>query len=283
MLGLVLPSLRNPFFPDLIASVTTVAADRGYGVLIAVSENPTDEVLRMVRSSTVDGIVVVGATSGRDTVAGVNEINVPIVAFDRAPSQLRTTVFSVDNELGAATVTQHLISKGHSRIAHISGPRGLGVSEQRARGFRRALEKAGLEDYPEFRVFGDFTEESGFAVIDQLFDVAQPPTAIFAANDMMAIGVLSALKVKKIAPAGVAVAGFDGLTISRYVSPRLTTYRQPISELTMLCIQQLLLAVEAQDPGMLCGPHDEQVTQLLPGQLVVGESSDGVFFDKDIL
>lgn len=284
MLGLVLPSLRNPFFPELIESVTTVAAASGYGILIAVSENPTDEVLRMVRSSTVDGIVVVGATSGHDAMDTGKEINVPIVAFDRAPAQLPTTVYSVDNELGAAEVTRHLIAKGHRRIAHISGPLGLGVSEQRLAGFYLALAEAKVAGESELQIAGDFTEESGYLGALQLLALAQPPTAIFAANDMMAIGVLSALRESRNkSDRTVAVAGFDGLAISQYVSPRLTTYRQPISQLALLCIQQLLLAVDAKDPGLLCGPQGEQITKRLPGELVIGESSDGVFMEKDIL
>ena len=284
MLGLVLPSLRNPFFPELIESVTTEAASRGYGILIAVSENPTDEVIRMVRSSTVDGIVLVGATSGHDAMVAVNEITIPVVAFDRAPAEMPTTVYSVDNELGAAQITRHLISKGHKRIAHISGPLGLGVSEQRLSGFRLALAEAGLDDHPELRLAGDFTEESGYAAVIGLLGLAEPPTAIFAANDMMAIGVLSALRQIEGRPArAVAVAGFDGLTISRYVSPRLTTYRQPIEQLALLCIQRLLHAVDAKDPGLLCGPNGEQIMKRLPGEMIIGESSDGVFMEKDTL
>ncbi|WP_427005248.1 LacI family DNA-binding transcriptional regulator [Pseudarthrobacter sp. H2] len=283
VLGLILPSLRNPFFPELIGAATSVAAGQGYGVLIAASEKPGDDVLRMVRSSTVDGIVLVGSTSGQDDMTGVEDLEIPLVAFDRAPSNMPTTVFRVDNELGATEVTHHLIGGGHSRIAHISGPPELGVTEQRLKGFQRAMQQAGLVDRREFRIHGDFTEESGYAGARTLLRLAEPPTAIFAANDMMAIGVLSALREnKRRGESLVAVAGFDGLALSRYVSPRLTTYRQPIEQLATLCIQRLLQAVEDRDPAMLRGPNGEQIISQLPGQLIVSESTGDIINYKDI-
>jgi DNA-binding LacI/PurR family transcriptional regulator len=148
------------------------------------------------------------------------------------------------------------------------------VSRLRHRGYTSALRAAGLSPDDRFVAHGDFTEEQGYDAAESFMQLDQPPTAIFAANDMMAIGALSALRRRRNrAGSRVAVAGFDGLALSKYVAPGLTTYQQPVREMASRSISLLLKAVEENSTESLYGPQGQQIVRTLPGQLIVRKST----------
>src|SRR5690625_3501886 len=193
---------------------------------------------------------------------------VPVVALDRAPSALWATVVQCENELGAREVVEHLIERGHREIAHITGPVSIDVADQRTTGYRAALKGRGLAVQSELIKTGDFSEDSGFAATLELIDSGHKFSAIFAANDVESIAVIASLHLRGLSvPQDVAVAGFDGILLTRYVNPTLTTYIQPIKTIAQRATDLLLRKIS----GIASAAAQEMLR--FPGELVIRESS----------
>ena len=268
-IALIVPSITNPFFPELMAHVNREVRDRDYSLLLFDAPQPEDEGVRVARSRLADGIILVGSPSAAaaDAWSPLELSDVPVVAFDRRPRALRAPVVQVDNYRGALEVVAHLAGRGHRRIAFIGGPRGVSVSADRARGYRAGLRAASLPADAGIVTAGEFDEDSGYAAAVRLLRGDGGFTALFAANDLMAIGAMSALRDQGVAvPGQVAVAGFDGIHLGRYVAPSLTTYAQPTAELARRAVE--LLAAAIAGPPLLRPP-----TLKLAGQLVARDST----------
>ncbi|HEY6480397.1 MAG TPA: LacI family DNA-binding transcriptional regulator [Streptosporangiaceae bacterium] len=268
-IALIVPSITNPFFPELMAHVNREVRDRDYSLLLFDAPQPEDEGVRVARSRLADGIILVGSPSAAaaDAWSPLELSDVPVVAFDRRPRALRAPVVQVDNYRGAREVVAHLAGHGHRRIAFIGGPRGVSVSAERARGYRAGLRAAALPADPGIVTAGEFDEDSGYAAAVRLLRGAGGFTALFAANDLMAIGAMSALRDQGVAvPGQVAVAGFDGIHLGRYVAPSLTTYAQPTAELARRAVELLAAAIAGPPPP-------RPPTLKLAGQLVTRDST----------
>ncbi len=273
-IALVTPSIVNPFFPELVASVHPEAERRGYSLLLIDAEQPEREAARVARSRLVDGILLVASAHGRTAGDDAVGPHVPVVAFDREPAGASSAVVQCDNVAGSAAVVEHLLALGHTRVAHLRGPVGLDVAEQRAAGYRAAHAARGLAVDDALVVAGDFGEDSGFALTLALLDLPQPPTAVFAANDLMAIGVIAAGRQRGLQlPGDLSVAGFDGINLGRYTHPTLTTYVQPVAAIAERAVRILLDAVEAGPPAPPHPARRRPPTMRLPGELVVRGST----------
>jgi len=205
-----------------------------------------DEVERMTHllSRRVDGIVVL---TGRLTDEQIREYakRVPIVVTGRNLKGVNIASMRVDDFKGAHRATQHLIELGHTRIAHIAGPQDHADAVERLRGYRKALEDAGLPFDPRLVAYADFHEPSGVLAINQLLDTRQTFSAVFAANDQTAYGARLALYQRNIrVPEDVSLIGFDDLPVSRYVIPPLSTIHQPVYELGQAAARVLLKMIE---------------------------------------
>lgn len=267
-IGLVLPGFTNAFFFELIAQTVGVGRDSSYSVLVAGSDDPEGEALKLIGSQLVDGVILVASHSSEQKTR-LADSPVPIVCFDRAPHDLASPVVHVDNELGAYEVTKHLVNDGTRQVAHIAGPLGIAAVHARRRGFLRALEESGLEAEQAVIVDGDFSEESGRSAMHSLLTGDTDIDAVFAGNDLMAIGAMRAASDLGVdVPADVRVAGFDGITPGRFTVPGLTTYEQPVGEMARTAVSLLLELIET---GVLVREHEEIV---LPGNLTIRESSD---------
>lgn len=276
VIGLVLPSLSNPYFPLIIGNVNQIAQEFGYRVLISATDEFERDATTLIQSRMVDGLLVVAASQrarvGAAPDASVAEEHlldwaIPAVAIDRAPLDPRVPLVTVDNSAGAILATEHLIGLGRRRIAHISGPLELSVSQTRLQGFQDALRAHDLEASAELVVEGDFGEESGYRCAWQLARLAGVPDAIFCANDMMAVGALRALREARLSvPRQVAVIGFDGLELARYVWPSLTTIAQPTGPIVRNGLEILTAQIDGE-PTL-----DGRVVHL-PGELVIREST----------
>ncbi len=230
--GVVLPELHGEFFSEVIRGIDVSARKRGLHLIVSGSHSDEAEmkaVLRAVRGR-VDGLIVMSPDLDASTLLVDLPAGVPVVLLN-ATAGGRSSI-TIDNAGGARAVVRHLVALGHSRIAFICGPDNNCDAAERLRGYRSALRAAGpLVDEPlEFP--GKFTEESGYEAAQGIVGTKPRPTAVFAANDAMAIGALSAFNSAGLrVPEDMALVGFDDIPIARFLSPSLTTVNVPIADL----------------------------------------------------
>lgn len=270
-IGLLLPDITNPFFPELVKGAQLLAAERAYALLLSQTgglARMEQQYLDIFRGKGVDGLLVVGLALGRARLSRFSASGIPMVSLDRDVHLPDVPQVHLDNRAGARRATDHLLSLGHSRVAHIGGPSILEVSQDRARGYRDALEAAGITPSADLFVEGDFTEEGGRAALRTLEQRGRRLTAVFVANDLMAIGALAAAKDLGLrVPADLSIVGFDGISLAAYTTPRLTTLRQPTYEMGRRAAQMLLDMIGGKTPASI----ERQV--VFQGELVRGESA----------
>lgn len=246
-IALLVPDITNPFFPELVKGVQSVADESD--LLLLLLDAPADaETLRprlaALRRKQVDGILLVASALDGDLGDLIGDT--PAVLLDRGHSGSHATV-GIDQEAAGYTATRHLIEAGHRRIAHISGPSELSVAQARRAGWERALREAGGDADVTLVVPGDFEEEGGHRAGAVLLSRRPDITAVFAANDMSAIGFLALCAERGIrVPDDMSVIGIDGIQLSRYTTPALTTLAQPIRELGETACRSLLARIESR-------------------------------------
>lgn len=265
-LGVLLPEVHGEFFSEVIRGVDVAARARGYHILVSSSHDDAQEmsaVLRALRGR-VDGLIVMSPDLELGPLARALTADTPAVLLNSGTSA-RPTI-RIDNYSGARSMTDHLIALGHRRIAFITGPQRNADAAERRRGYRAALGASATATRPHIEVEGDFTEESGYRAVPKLLAMNPRPTAIFAANDAMAIGALRALREAAVAiPDDMALAGFDDIPMARYLTPQLTTVRVDIAEMGRRAVEYLVRSLERSDSEIR--KHD-----VIPTSLVVRES-----------
>jgi LacI family transcriptional regulator len=234
-LGLIVPDSANPFFAEIGRELEASAFEAGFSVVLCNTENDREKerlyVNVLVRNQ-VDGILLVAADDRSGVLRAHLGGKMPLVTLDREASRPGLDCVTADHFSGGLLATRHLVGLGHRRIACIAGPAGLSASAQRLAGHRKALQEAGLRGGDDLVRHGDFRPESGWAAARKLLRGARPPTAIFACNDLMAMGALRAAdELGRRVPDDLAVVGYDDIELSRYTTPPLTTVAQPKREM----------------------------------------------------
>ena len=280
-LGVLLPDLYGEFFSEVIRGVDLTARKSGYHVLVSSSHSDRSEVEGVLRAlwGRVDGLIVMSPEADAEALRANLPAALPVVLLNCLVEGDGFDAINIDNYGGALALTRHLIALGHRRIAFVGGAPDNYDARERLRGYRDALRTYG-GGAPEIEVPGDFSEESGHRAAGAILALDPRPTAVFAANDSMAVGLLSALQEAGVrVPGDVAVGGFDDIPVARFLSPPLTTVRVGIAELGALAMERLLAAVEEGDAF-------ERRREVRPATLVVrgscgartpsgGEISDG--------
>jgi LacI family transcriptional regulator len=230
-LGMLVPNNSNPYFAEIIRGVEHHCYGAGYSLLLCNSNDDPGQQsdhLRVLAERRVDGIVLVASGDDDAIVDVCKDLRLPLVLVDREIDAIAVDLIEVDHAAGGELATEHLLSLGHRRVACIVGPADLRPSQQREAGWRRALARAGVTPRADESVRGDFGPESGAAAMRRLLQSAQPPTAVFVCNDMMAIGALHALHEAGIAvPGALSIVGFDDIELAAYTAPPLTSVAQP--------------------------------------------------------
>jgi len=246
--GVVLPDLHGEFFSELMRGIDGVARERGMHLLVSSYHgHPEEQVAALgAMRGRVDGLIVMSPSVSNAGCLGEHLLSsLPSVLINTHASALGARALSVDNHGGARTMVRHLIDCGYRRIAFIAGPEDNFEAHERQRGYLDALAEAGLESNA-WVIRGDFDEASGHRAGLELVDAQQRPDAVFAANDMMALGCLFALNQSGVlVPDEIALAGFDDIPLARYVHPALTTMRVDIPELGARAMRMLLDDVAA--------------------------------------
>ncbi len=261
-IGVLLPELHGEFFSEVIRGIDVAARQRGYHILVSGSHSDVSEMVAVLGAmrGRVDGLVVMSPDVDLGPLSRNIPPAMPVVLLNSSARGRRA--IQIDNCSGARLMTQHILSLGHTRIAFITGPERNLDGAERTRGFRDGIR--GTAALPS-EMEGDFTEESGYRATNELLGRVPRPTAIFAANDAMAIGALHALREKKLrVPEDVSLAGFDDIPLARFLTPPLTTVRVDIAELGRRAVDMLL----AQMEGSSASAHKD----VIPTTLIVRNS-----------
>lgn len=266
--GVLLPDLYGEFFSEVIRGIDQTARRDGYHVIVSSSHSDQQDLESVLRSmwGRVDGLILMIPDIRVAGIASQLPDGFPVVLMNCAGDTNGHDAISIANYEGAYTMVQHLIGKGHRRIAIIKGADKNYDANERLRGYRAALRDAALPSESELEVAGDFSEASGYDAAAGLARLDPRPTAIFAFNDAMAVGALSAIREARLrVPEDIAVAGFDDIPMARYVEPPLSSVHVDISALGARAATLLLGAI--QHPN-----GRENRREIVPTALVVRRS-----------
>ena len=247
-IGLLLPDLYGEFFSEIMRGIDLIATQHNYHLLVSNSHNDRQAVEIATRHmrGRVDGLILMAPDIDAQFLASVVPDHLPVVLLNSWLDLPLRDSLHVDSYRGARAMVEHLIGHGHQRIAMLKGSDSNLDARERLRGYRDALLAHGCLVSDTLEIVGNFTESSGYAGALQLLQLPDLPTAIFAANDSMAIGALSALRSRGVlVPDQMAVAGFDDIPIAAYMTPSLTSVRVFISELGARACQRLLDAIHS--------------------------------------
>ena len=244
-IGVVLPDLHGEFFSECVRGMDREASRRGYLLLLSNMHDDGDQAavaLRAMRGR-VDGLLVMAPHIDPATLERAIPQALPSVMINSHADVPGRPALRFDNRGGAEAMVEHLVANGYRHIVHIAGPEGNVDAEERAQGYRAACARHGI--VPRI-LAGDFNEEAGEAAARAILAGDKPCDAVFAANDMMAIGCLHALRsAGKRVPEDVAVAGFDDVPLARYLA--LSTVRVNIAEMGARAVARLIDMLEGKD------------------------------------
>lgn len=275
IVGVVLNDASDPFFAGIARGIQGAAAETSRLSVICNSEGDPEQefaFLDLLRGHRADAVILVGAApedkeyraEATARAKGMRSNGTRLVLCGRpspgpdAPGD----VVEIDNGGGSAAITRHLVQLGHRRIAYITGPDGRTTTTSRLAGFREALADAGVEADENLVVHGDFSRQAGREAVERLLAAGHEFTAVLAANDLVAAGAVSALRVAgRRVPDDVSVAGYDDLPAAVDVWPNLTTVHVPLEEIGRKAVE------------LAFGPADTQTVVTVPTKLVVREST----------
>jgi LacI family transcriptional regulator len=265
------PDLQHPFFQEVLVGLKHRVGAGGYDLLLfanEVSENGsgTNSYLNRCRHHRLDAVALMGVDARDPEVQRLAGSNIPCVGVDLDVIGRRTGYVISDNDEGARLAVRHLHELGHTRIAVITGMTTTRPGVDRLVGYRAELEALGLPYLDEYVREGDFYFPSGYAGMQALLDLDEPPTAVFAASDLMAVGAIRAAEDRGLrVPQDLAVVGFDDIQLAELTQPALTTIRQDKAGLGAAAGDALLRMLER--------PDAPPPVTTLPVELVVREST----------
>lgn len=269
-IGLIVPDNSNPFFAEILRTIENIGHANGYSVILCNSDSDVEKeasYTELLYAKQVDGIVFVTTNNSIEHLQQLSHSGIPFVVVDRDLHIKDNDVILVDNFKGGYEATQYLIQLGHKRIACITGPSRLTPSADRVGGYRKALKDAGIQIDADCIVPGDFQVEGGESAMQQLLALKNVPTAVFACNDMMALGAMRALRKAGLsAPNDMSLIGFDNIALTSVVSPALTTVAQPMFEIAKSSFESLITRMQEKTSAL---PARKII---LPTKLIIRES-----------
>lgn len=274
-LGVIVSRLDDPFFGEILQGIEEVSQGAGYSLFVAASQRNFEReqaIVQAMGARRVDGLIICSTNFGEEHERKLKSYGIPIVAVDnQALNDYQYSIYH-DDLYGSQLATQHLIDLGHQNIAYLGNEEAGRTTQDRLDGFCQALKGAGYSLQDEYIFHGpDGRPEGGIAGARHFLELDQPPTAIVCFNDMMAVGVLHALKSAGLnVPGDCSVIGFDNITITAYSDPPLTTFEQPKYQLGYTAAQMMMNLLDSSQDGL---PPSESQTRILRGRLVIREST----------
>ena len=268
-LGLILPDITNPFFPEIARAVEDTANKHGYNIILCNTDDRSDKeelYIRVLKSKCVDGIVFTSSTTPVFRhVRQLRDYKMPFVLLDRYFYDEQLPGVYTDGCQGMHEITRFVLEMGHREIAYIGGPSEAPNSMYRYAGFEQALKNFGLNLDKELIVEGNYKISGGREGVLELLSKGRDFTAVVCANDLMAIGAMEELKDAGFRiPEDISITGFDDIPMARYVEPKLTTVAQPCYQMGEMATELLIKLIEGK-------PVKNAVITLKP-ELIVRDS-----------
>jgi LacI family transcriptional regulator len=289
-LGLVITTIVNPFYPELAKGIEDAARSLGYNIILCCTNfdlSLEKQYIDMLRSRGVDGIIFTSAHTHDPNITRLVEDRFPLILVNRRvygdPVMNRTDYVVVENVDGGFIAVEHLIKMGHRRIGVISGPADSSAAVERLEGARKAMSEYRLNPTDLLVLEGDFLKPSGYEAAGRFLSLKDPPSAVFAVNDYMALGAYeAALDSGLRVPEDLALIGFNDITFSATKGIELTTIGQKKHEMGSIAIHTLIDRIEGRDGGKVtqitlepeliirrsCGYHGRGYTVLHPKALL---------------
>lgn len=253
-IGVLVTDSSNQFHAEIARVIEDVVFKKGYSVYLCNSDNDIGKeriYIDTMLARQVDGVIYNASGESHDHLLELIEHNIPVVVVGRAYAKYRLDSILIDNEKGGRMAASYLIGLGHRRIACITGPSATTPSAARVVGFLKVLKDAGIEMPEEYIAHGDFRTISGEETMTRFLSLSPRPTAVFACNDLMAIGALRSLQMAGInAPTDISVIGFDNIQMAASTAPGLTTIAQPIKEMGKLAANRLINVIEKNNENI---------------------------------
>ena len=268
MIGMVIPDVTNPFFPAVVRGAEDTAFANGYRLVLCNTDNSHAkemEHLHQLRTYLPAGLIIIPSSFGKlsEEVESFRRSGAAVVFLDRMPRNWKGDSVTVSNEDGAFRAVQYLVQLGHKRIACITGPMHLPNAQERLAGYKRGLKLAGLPFLENYVRKSTFDRVGGYNDALALLRLRNRPTAIFAQNDLMAMGTLLAIRELKLrCPQDVSVIGFDDLDVTELMDPPLASIRQPGYQMGATAVQMLLDRVNVDEVRAAPGQHRVLETEL---------------------
>ncbi|PGY11937.1 LacI family DNA-binding transcriptional regulator [Bacillus sp. AFS031507] len=243
----VVPDITNPFFSSILQGFKDVALEYGYHVLLGDTGNSLEQervYINLVKERVVDGLILATARLPKEEILAASQ-EIPVVLACEYIDGFDIPTVAIDNVSAAREAVEHLIHIGHRRIGLITGPLGVILSKDRVKGYYQALNLNEISIEGVLIQEGDFSVTSGYETMLKLLALDDPPTAVFATNDEMAVGAMKAIKQRGLkVPNDISVIGFDDIPLCKLVEPELTTISQPRYDMGYQAMQMLLTIIE---------------------------------------
>ncbi|MEM7344629.1 MAG: LacI family DNA-binding transcriptional regulator [Chloroflexota bacterium] len=263
------PQISDPFFSEFLAGIVDQTTRYGLDLLVTThspDEDAKEVYLKYIRSRRVDGFIIIRTQRNDARIKLLRDCDFPFVAFGRVETDNEFPFIDEDGELGIRMVVDHLVALGHTRLAFIAEPANLTKAHNRLQGFIKGVTAHGLPLDESLILEGGFRQRAGRLSTLQLLDHPNPPTAIVAVNDLVALGAISAAQEQGLVVGrDVSITGFDDIALAEYTHPPLTTLHLPAHEIGMKICQTLFNVINRE-------PLAEPQVILQP-ELVVRQSS----------
>jgi LacI family transcriptional regulator len=250
-IGLVIPDITNPFFPEVARGIEDGASEAGYSIFLCNTNwehSKEAGYINLLVEKRVDGIVLAPISPKVDFLPEALSTRVPVVYVDKVPKDGGGSFVTIDNVRGGFLATKHLIDRGYHEIGFIGAPDDSSTIDDRLRGYRMALKKHGIAVNQRYVRFGDFKLETGYNIIKKMIQDKDYPRALFAENDLLALGILQGAKEMGLSvPGDIAVVGFDDIPIASFPEVQLTTVCQPKYKMGRIAVEILLDKIERGD------------------------------------
>jgi len=279
VIAIMVPSYENPYHIKLFKYIEQEAKERGYRLILVGMDEGNDsehESIMELMTRNVDGIILCTYLGNKNNIKNIIHLSqtVPIIFMDNFEFDEAISSVVIDGYKGMWEVTKHLLQLGHKRIGYIDGSSGYKVANERRNGYEDCLKEHHISIETELIYYADYEISAGYEACRYFMEECSVrPTAILAANDIMAVGAIGYLREKGYRiPEDVAVAGFDDIYLSKIIVPNLTTYRQPLDRIAEEVVRMLIDKINS--------PTIEEKQVMIDGELIIRRSTDSTEQDK---